>query len=143
MIVNKKESNTFNQNILNQIGNTDISGIGDGTLTGAISMNANEIIELNNVLAVKQDIISTPYGDIDVLQTGHIITLDMKLSGLTMNTHNSFNIPEKYSPINSINDWGIDGNTGLCLLYIEHSGLCKLKPLTGTYCYAHIEYIIE
>lgn len=60
MIVNKKESNTFNQNILNQIGNTDISEIGDGTLTSAVSTNANSISELNNALNEVTNYVFTP-----------------------------------------------------------------------------------
>lgn len=138
--------------LYSKLGTTDISSIGGGTVTGAISaLNGN--IGLNNAslkLSSSDWKALTPtagsnysaWGGCRYVKKGHIVQLVIAISGITANTYYAgiVTLPQGYRPSYEIVTYGNNGNiTGTCCMTVNSSGVANIYS-NGTYALATITY---
>lgn len=133
-----------------RFGNVDISDIGDGTVTGAIS-NVNASIKKKNdasILAHCNPIPITPYSGVNhsdgsyYAKIGTRVILNLSVGSLNTSGANTvFEMPVGYRPMGKIETVMSDGtaNGTSCPVTISQYGTISVYTKTG-YCIGYIEY---
>lgn len=131
-------------------GSADISGIGDGTVTGAIVDINSSIKKINDasILAHCDRIPITPYSGVNhsdgssYAKIGTKVLLNLSVGSLNTSGANTvFEMPVGYRPMGKIETVMSDGtaNGTSCPVTISQYGTISVYTKTG-YCIGYIEY---
>ena len=115
-----------------KIGTTDISSIGDGTVTGAIS-DVNGKLDNKNTFIIKSSENEKLNADVVIIKYNKMIQIRFNgFKNITLNTYNTlFVLPDEFKPVSGLFYDCITPNKDTYRITIGRNGVVELFPYTS------------